>query len=216
MEWKLINSGLIKVRLKGRHINTTIIQCYAPKNDSEEDSKDTFYEQLQAELENTPRHEMKIVMGDLNAKVGNDNRNYERAMGREGCRTMNDNGERLMDMCTTYDFVIGRMLIPHRDVHKLTWYSPNGRDKNQIDHLMINGMWRWSLLVVWVRRGADVGSDHHLVTATLKLKLRKTGSSPRGWQHFDVEKLQYLKVKTAFTLQLKNKFQILVDAEDQI
>ena len=83
---------------------------------------------------------MKIVMGDLNAKVGNDNRNYERAMGREGCRTMNDNGERLMDMCTTYDFVIGRMLIPHRDVHKLTWYSPNGRDKNQIDHLMINGM----------------------------------------------------------------------------
>ena len=42
MEWKPINSRLIKVRLKGRHINITIIQCYAPKNDSEEDSKDTF------------------------------------------------------------------------------------------------------------------------------------------------------------------------------
>ena len=61
-----------------------------------------------------------------------------------------------------------------------------------------------------------MGSDHQLVTATLKLKLRKTESSPRGRQHFDVEKLQDLKVKTAFTLQLKNKFQILVDAEDQI
>ena len=42
MEWKPISSRLIKVRLKGRHINTTIIQCYEPKNDSEEDSKDTF------------------------------------------------------------------------------------------------------------------------------------------------------------------------------
>lgn len=128
------------MRLKGRLINTTIIQCYAPKNDSEEDSKDTFYEQLQAELENTPHHEMKIVMGDLNAKVGNDNRNYERTMGREGCGTMNDNGERLLNICTTYDFDIGGTLFPHRDVHKLAWYSPNGRDKNEIDHLMINGM----------------------------------------------------------------------------
>ena len=128
------------MRLKGRHINTTIIQCYAPTNESEEDRKDTFYEQLQAELENTPGHEIKIVMGDLIAKVGNDNRNYERAMGREGCGTMNDNRERLLDICTTYDFVIGGTLFPHRDVHKLTWYSSNGRDKDQIDHLMINGM----------------------------------------------------------------------------
>ena len=119
MEWKPINSRLLKVRLKGRHINTTIIQCYAPTNDCEEDNKDTFYEQLQAELENTPRHEMKIMMGDLNAKVGNDNRNYERAMGKEGCGTMNDNGERLLDIYTTHDFVIGTFFT-HRDVHKLT------------------------------------------------------------------------------------------------
>jgi hypothetical protein len=216
MEWKPINSRLMKVRLKGRHINTTIFQCYAPTNDSEEDNKDVFYEQLQAELENTPRHEMKIVMGDLNAKVGNDNKSYERAMGREGCGTINDNGERLLDICTSYDLVIGGTLFPHRDVHKLTWYSPNGRDKNQIDHLMINGMWRRSLLDVRVKRGADVGSDHHLVTAALKLKLRKTGSSPRGPQHHDVEKLRDPKTKTAFTLQLKNKFQVLTDAVDQM
>lgn len=62
----------------------TIIQCYAPANDSDEYSKDTFYEQLQAELENALHHEVKLVMEDLHAKVGNDNRNYERAMGREG------------------------------------------------------------------------------------------------------------------------------------
>ena len=147
-------------------------------------------------------HEMKMVMGDLNAKVGN--RNCERAMGREGCGTMNDNGERLLDTCTTYDFVIGRTLFPHRDVHKLTWYSPNGRDKNYIDHLMINGMCRQSLPNVRVRRWAAVWSDHHLVTITLKLKLRKTRSSPRGRRHFDVDKLRELKVKTAFILQLNN------------
>ena len=175
MEWKPINSRLMKIRMKGKHINITIIQCYAPINDSEEESKDAFYDQLQAELERTPHHEMKTVMGDLNAKVGSDNTNHDRAMGKEGCGSMDNNGERLLEFCTTCDLVIGGTLFPHREIHKLTWCSPNGRDKNQIDHLMMNGTWRRSLQDVRVRSGADVGSDHHLVTATLKLKLRRNG-----------------------------------------
>ena len=44
LEWKAINSRLMKIRLKGRQINTTIIQCYAPTNDSRKVAKDEFYE----------------------------------------------------------------------------------------------------------------------------------------------------------------------------
>ncbi len=105
----------------------TIIQCYAPTNDNDEDVKDKFYEQLQAVLEETPRHDMKVVMGDMNANIGNDNKKYERAMGREGCGTMNENVERLIELCTTYYLVVGRTLFPHKEIHKMTWYSPNGR-----------------------------------------------------------------------------------------
>ena len=57
-----------------------------------------LHEELESELENTPRRAMNILMGDLEANVGNDNRNYERAMGREACGTMKDNGERLLDI----------------------------------------------------------------------------------------------------------------------
>ena len=35
-------------------------------------------------------------MGDLNAKVGSENVNYERVMGREGCEVQNDNGDRVV------------------------------------------------------------------------------------------------------------------------
>ena len=120
MEWKPINSRLTKIRMKGKHINITIIQCYAPTNDTEEESKDAFYDQLQAELERTPCHEMKIVMGDLNAKVVSDNTNHDRSMGKEGCGSVNNNGERLLEFCTTYDLVIGETLFPHCEIHKLT------------------------------------------------------------------------------------------------
>jgi len=71
----------------------SIIQCYAPTNDSNDRDKEAFYEQLQATLENVHRRDLLLVMGDLKAKVGSDNMNFERVMGREGCGLQNDNGE---------------------------------------------------------------------------------------------------------------------------
>ena len=34
--------------------------------------KDAFYQQLQADVDAVHRHDLTIVMGDLNAKVGSD------------------------------------------------------------------------------------------------------------------------------------------------
>ena len=125
-------------------------------------------------LKKLPRHDMLVIMGDLNVKVGTDNLSYDRAMGKEGCGNMNENGERLAELCAAYNLVIGGTIFPHRDIHKLTQCSPNSGDRNQIDHLVINGTWGRSLLDVNVRREADVGSDHHLVMVYVKLKLRST------------------------------------------
>ena len=98
--------------------------------------------------------------------------------------------------------------FPHKDVHKLTWVSPGGRDKNQIDHIAINGKWKRSLQDVRARRGADIGSDHHLVTAIIKLKLMKV--TPRSTiKKFDIGKLRTSKAKQDFKLELRNRFQVL-------
>ena len=60
-------------------------------------------------------------------------------MGRYDCGIMNENGEKFAE------FVEITTFFPHKDVHKLTWVSPGGRDKNQIDHIAINGKWKRSL-----------------------------------------------------------------------
>ncbi|KAK3760073.1 hypothetical protein RRG08_064743 [Elysia crispata] len=214
MEWKPVNSRLIRIRLRGRHNNLSILQCYAPTNDHEEEDKDLFYEQLQAELNEIPRHDVITLIGDLNAKVGDDNNGAERTMGKFGCGSINNNGERLVEFCASNDLVIGGTLFNHPAIHRLTWYSPNGRDKNQIDHIAINGIWRGSLLDVRVKRGADVGSDHLLVIVNIRLKLRRTDQRHADHRRLDVNKLKDPDVKRSFIIQIRNRFQALSDQEN--
>ena len=88
-------------------------------------------------------------------------------MVQHGLGTMNENGERLATFCGNNDLVIGGSLFKHRDIHKITWTSPNARDQNQIDHIIINGRYRGSLMDTRAMRGADANSDHHMVMGRL-------------------------------------------------
>lgn len=63
-------------------------------------------------------------------------------------------------------------MFQHKNIHRATWVSADHITANQIDHICIGRKFRHSLLDVRVRRGADAGSDHHLLTATIKLKLK--------------------------------------------
>ena len=84
-----------------------------------------------------------------------------------------DNGERFIDICQENNLVIGGTLFTHKDIHKLTWTSPDRKTQSQIDHIIINGKWRHSLQDVRVMRHANIGSDHNLLVSKVKLKLRK-------------------------------------------
>nr|XP_022310956.1 uncharacterized protein LOC111116262 [Crassostrea virginica] len=122
---------------------------------------------------------------------------------------MNKNGQRLVDICSLNNLVKGGTLFPHLLTHKLTWNSPNGRDKNQIDHKLVNGKWNRSLIDVKVGRSADVNSDHHLGIALLKVKLRSIGITLAGIKRFNTDKLKDRKVRNTFVTQFRNRFDVL-------
>ncbi|EDO33893.1 predicted protein, partial [Nematostella vectensis] len=166
IEWTPWNERMIQARFYSRHIQLTIIHIYAPTEDADEHLKDEFYTRLQEVLDSRNQHDMVIITGDMNAKVGGQNWDYERVMGKHGLGVRNDNGERLCELCDLNELVITGTLFPHRTIHKATWISPDGKTKNQIDHVLVNKRFRNSVKDTRVFRSADVGSDHYLVCAT--------------------------------------------------
>ena len=60
---------MIRARFNGKHANLSIIQCYAPTYEANEEEKDAFYGRLQEEVEKVPTYDVLCVIGDLNAKV---------------------------------------------------------------------------------------------------------------------------------------------------
>lgn len=140
-----------------------MIHAYAPTNDADEVTKEDFYGKLQEVAEQVHKHDMLIITGDMNAKVGNLVNGLGRVMGQHGLGTVNDNGERLKEFCDFNEMVITGTIFPHKEIHKQTWVSPDGRTKNQIDHTLVNRKFRTSVLDTRAMRSADVASDHYLV-----------------------------------------------------
>lgn len=54
--------------------------------------KETFYHQLQRLYDRTARRDVTLVIGDFNAKIGNNNADMETVMGQHGLGSMNENG----------------------------------------------------------------------------------------------------------------------------
>ena len=71
LECNLKNNRMISVRFQGKPFNITVIQVYAPTSNAEEAEVERFYEDLQDLLELTPPKDVLFIIGDWNAKVGN-------------------------------------------------------------------------------------------------------------------------------------------------
>ncbi|VDO54425.1 unnamed protein product [Schistosoma margrebowiei] len=195
-------------KTKKEGISTNVIQWYAPTNDYKEDAKDRFYNRLQSIVEKCPTKVLNILMGDQNAKVGKDNAGYEDIMGRHGVGERNENGDKFANLYAFNKLVIGGTIFPHKRIHKITWTSPDHTTQNHIDNICINKKFRRTMEDVRTKRGVDIASDHHLLVAKMKAKLKKYWTMERTISQkfntaflLDTDKLNKLNVA------LSNRFQ---------
>ena len=81
---------------------------------------------------------MKILFGDLNAKVGQDNI-FEQIIGNKSVQPESkDNCIRLVNFMTSKNLIVKSTKFPHLNIHKYTWTSPDSIKHNQIHHVLID------------------------------------------------------------------------------
>jgi hydroxypyruvate isomerase len=89
-----------------------VLNVHAPTEDKTDEVKDSFYEELERVFDKFPKYHMKILLENSNAKVGREDF-LNRQLG--------------IKVYTKLNLRVKSMMFPHRNIHKYTWTSPDGK-----------------------------------------------------------------------------------------
>ncbi|XP_044760870.1 craniofacial development protein 2-like [Coccinella septempunctata] len=169
-EMKSISDRVIYIVLRiNERYSVQFIQGYAPTSKADDEEMETFLEDLSKAIDACKTH-YTVISGDFNSKIGQKSTTDSDNIGTFGLGTRNHRGEMLVDF-------LGRERLyclnthfkkpPHR---KWTWKSPDGKTKNEIDYILADKQKICTDVSVLSR--FDTGSDHRLVRATLRFRLK--------------------------------------------
>jgi exonuclease III len=92
--------------MRGKYHNQTLINAHAPTEDKGIGVKEQFYDDLQRVYENTAKHAVVIILGDLNAKIGKEQA-YSHISGMHTVHGFsNQNGEMVCNFAIQNNMII--------------------------------------------------------------------------------------------------------------
>lgn len=174
---------ILELKINGREIK--IIQVYAPTNskDTTEEQVEEFFDDIQKALSDLNRKQEIIVMGDFNSQIGQ-GESYERpTIGKYCYGKRNARGERLLNFCQAHQLTILNTQFKCRVNRRWTWISPGDRYKTQVDYILVNkrNMFENCKII----NKFNFYTDHRLLQADLKLKIKRKNYSANTCNEYD-------------------------------
>uniref|UniRef100_A0A1I8PZS5 Endonuclease/exonuclease/phosphatase domain-containing protein n=1 Tax=Stomoxys calcitrans TaxID=35570 RepID=A0A1I8PZS5_STOCA len=183
-------------RLNSKFRKISIVQCYAPTEPDDNETKAQFYSQPDSVTRSLSKGDFKLFMGDFNAKVGNNSNNLQSIMGIQGFGdTRNDNSDRMVDFCPR---------------NRLLKIYTNILENNQMKTPVIKSTTYFlgSLMSVKTRRGADIDNDPMLLVVTLRLRravMKRTQTKTRKFHLLNLKDPETVReYKATLTDKLQN------------
>ena len=99
-------------------------------------------------------------------------------------------GQWLTEFCQENTRVIANTFFQQHKRRLYTWTLPDSQHRNQIDYILCSQRWRRSIQSAKTRWGANCGSDHELLIAKFRLKVKKVGKTTRPIR-YDLNQIPY-------------------------
>ena len=120
--------------------------------------------------------------------------------GKFGLGVRNEARQRLIEFCQENARVTANTLFQQHKRRLYTRTSPDGQHRNQIAYILCSQRWRSSIQSAKTRPGANCGSDHELLIAKFRCKLKKVGITTRPFS-YDLNQIPY-----DYTVEVGNRF----------
>ena len=181
---------LLTLRLNTTTGPITLVSVYAPTLYSTPETKDQFYENLASVISSTPNKEQLILLGDFNARVGADYDSWPSCLGKFGVGKMNENGQRLLELCTFHNLCISNSYFQTKPQHKVSWRHPRSKHWHQLDLIVVRRSAIRNVLHTRAYHSADCDTDHSLVCCKVRLQPRRFHRSRKqGKSRIDIGKM---------------------------
>jgi endonuclease/exonuclease/phosphatase family metal-dependent hydrolase len=207
MEFEPINERICRIRLKGKFRNISLLSVHAPTEERSDEEKESFYERLEETYGKIPKYDMKIILGDFNAKIGKEECIKEVAGRFTLHKETSKNGWYLVDYVTRNGMKIRSTQFDHKKIHLGTWKVPGSELVNQIDHVLVNARYASSIYDVRSYRGPNCDSDHYLVGIKVRHRLSRVRRENIRTQKWNIEALKEESMKKTYQTTLNNELQ---------
>jgi hypothetical protein len=184
------------------------------------DESNKFYADLQDTINGVSTNGMLIIVGDLNARVGQNQQKQRQkhvvrsSLGPFTIDIENENGARLIDFCEMNNILISNTFFKHKQMHQTSWMHPRNKTWHMIDHTLVNKKFRSSIEDVRMLRRAAVfiGTYHHLMRVKTRMHLKSRRKKINSMRlNVDSTKLKDDKLLEAFQ---KDLYDIMDHAKD--
>lgn len=177
-----ISKRIMTLRLTSTSGPVTLVSAYAPTLQASSEVKDKFYDDLRECLRHVRSTDKLMILGDFNARIGSNWRDWPDCVGSHGIGNQNENGQRLLELCAPFSLCVTNTYFRNKQSHKVTWKHPRSGHWHQLDFIITRRRDLRDILNARSYQSAICDTDHSLVMAKTRFMAKRihfSKSSPR-------------------------------------